>query len=287
MAPPASPTVRRRRLAAELRRLREDRDLTLDDVADRLKWSASKLSRIENAKTGIKPPDVKRLLELYGVLGPAAEELLTLARDAERRGWWEGFSDALSGEYSAFIGLESEALAEAQWELTLIPGLLQTGAYARQTVLALQSIVGLPPGQVEARVEARLRRQAVLTRERPLELTVVLDESVLLRDFGGREIMREQLLHLVQVGRLPNVTVHVRPLTSPHLPPGVDSFQILRFGRTFHDVVFADMLSRSVYFEEDLDTYHYGLAFDRLVEQSLNPDESAKMISNIAEHVWR
>lgn len=288
MPPPASPTVRRRRLAAELRRLRESRDLTLDHVADRLHWSASKLSRIENAKTGVKPTDVRRLLELYGLSDTPADDLMTLAREAERKGWWEAYSDAIPDEYSAFIGLESEALAQAQWEMAVVPGLLQTGTYARQTVLALQPIVGIPPGQVEARVEARLRRQAVLTRERPLELAVVLDESVLLRDFGGRATMYEQLLRLIEIGRLPNVSLRVRPLAAPHLPPGVDSFQILRFGATYHDVVvFADMLSRSIYFEEDLDTYHYSLVFAKLVQQSLDPDESAKMISNIAEHVWR
>jgi transcriptional regulator with XRE-family HTH domain len=285
--PPASPTVRRRRLAAELRRLRESRDFTLDDVADRLQWSASKLSRIENAKTGAKPIDVRRLLELYRVTGTRADDLLALAREAEKKGWWEAFSDALPDEYSAFIGLEAEATFVAHWETKIIPGLLQTEDYARQTVLSLQPIVGLPPGQVEARVEARMRRQSLLMGERALELSVVLDESVLLRDFGGQKLMYDQLQRLIEIGHLPNVNLQVRPFASAQPPPGVDSFELLRFGPTYHDVVFADMLSRGIYFEEDLDTYHFSLTFDRLRNQALDPGESEKLIARIADQNWR
>jgi transcriptional regulator with XRE-family HTH domain len=284
--PPASPTVRRRRLAAELRRLRESRDLTLDDVADRLAWSASKLSRIENAKTGVKPPDVRRLLDLYGLSGTPVDELITLAREAERKGWWEAYSDALSEQYTAFIGLEAEAQSAALWQTKMIPGLLQTEEYARQTLLAMQSLVGIPPGRIVARLKARQLRQQVLTRERPLEFVTILDESTLRRRFGDRSVMHGQLLHLTEAARLPNVTVRIRPFDSTGLPPGVDSFHLLHFGPTFHDVVYVELLTNGIYLEEDLDTYHYKRVFDTLLAQSLTEDESAELLRNLAEKVW-
>ena len=131
MPRPGSATVRNRRLAAELRRLRESGDFTGDDVAERLGWSASKVSRLENARQAPRFADVRRLLDLYGVDGTYREQLLQLARDAVRRGWWEAFSDALPEQYASYIGLEIEAEEIWQWETQVIPGLLQTEAYAQ------------------------------------------------------------------------------------------------------------------------------------------------------------
>jgi transcriptional regulator with XRE-family HTH domain len=285
-----SPTVRRRRLAAELRRLREQADLTGDDVADRLRWSASKISRIETAKSGAKISDVRKLLELYGVGESHKGELIALAREAERRGWWEGYSDALPEEYAAFIGLETEAEWAWQWESQVIPGLFQTEAYAREQTRAVQPIETIPPGQVEARVEARLRRQEVLTRDKPLELSVVLDEAVLTRRYGDRAAMRTQLERVTEVAQLPNVTLRVLPLDGAH-PIGVGSFIQLRFARvydvTFHDVVYVEQLTSSFYFEEEIDTYRYTLAFDRLIAAALDPDKSLDLVSQTAEKLWR
>jgi transcriptional regulator with XRE-family HTH domain len=286
---PASPTVRRRRLAAELRRLRERLALTGEEVADRLKWSAAKVSRIETAKTGARPTDVRKLLELYGVEERHREELLTLAREAERKGWWEAYSDSLSQKYTAFIGMETEAESAQHWESQLIPGLLQTEAYARQTILAMQTIATIPPGQIKHRVEARLRRQQILTRDRPLELSVVLDESVLRRRFGDRTLMRAQLAHLAEAAQLPNVTVRVLPLDGRQL--GVSSFTLLRFSPvydiTLHDVVFIEQLTSGFYFEEELDTYRYALAFERLISAALDPARSIELIEDIAGKVWQ
>lgn len=287
MPPPASPTVRRRRLAAELRRLRESRGLTLDDVADRLNWSASKISRIENAKTGAKIIDVRRLLELYGVDGAHLDELITLAREAEKKGWWEGYSNAISDEYSAFIGLETEAQSAVLWHTKIVPGLLQTKAYAHQTLLAMQPVSAVPPGQIAARLEARLLRQRVLTREKPLKLLAILDESVLMRRIGDNATMYSQLTHLIETSQSPNVTVRVRAFDSPGPPPGIDSFTLLQFGESFHDIVYVELLYNGIYFEDDLDTFHYKLAFDLLAGQALNEEESLRLISRIAEKVWR
>jgi transcriptional regulator with XRE-family HTH domain len=285
-----SPTVRRRRLAAELRRLRERADLTGDDVAEQLKWSASKISRIETAKTGAKISDVRRLLDLYGVGDSHRDELIALAREAERKGWWEAYSDSLLEEYAAFVGLEAEAESVFEWETQVIPGLFQTEAYAREQMRAVQPIETIPPGQMEDRIETRMLRQQVLTRDRPLELSVVIDESVLLRRYGDDAVMRSQLKQLAELSRLPNVTLRVLRLDGHH-PIGIASFIHLRFARvydvTFHDVVYVEQLTSSFYFEEELDTYRYTLASDRLVAAALSPEESTELIAHIANTVWR
>lgn len=284
-----SPTVRRRRLAAELRRLRERADLTGDDVADRLKWSASKISRIETAKTGAKISDVRKLLELYGVGASHLDELIALAREAERKGWWEAYSNSLDEEYAAFIGLETEAESACQWESQVIPGLFQTEAYAREQTRAVQPIETIPPGQVEARIKTRLLRQEVLTREKPLEISVVIDESVLLRRYGDHVVMGTQLKRVTELAQLPNVTLRVLPLDGHH-PIGVGSFIQLHFGRIydvmFHDVVYVEQLTSSFYFEEEMETYRYTLAFDRLIEAAMDPEESLEFITQTAEKIW-
>lgn len=290
MPTPASPTVRRRRLAAELRRLREHRTLTGEDVADQLNWSTAKISRIENAKTGVRPADVRKLLELYDVGATHFEELLALARDAERKGWWEAYSAALPEKFAAFVGLEAEATAADQWESQVIPGLFQTETYARQTILAVQPTLQIPPSQVEARVEARLRRQEILTRDRPIELSVVLDESVLLRQRGDHAVMRTQLARLVEIAQLPNVNLRVLPLEGAH-PIDVGSFTLLRFAPVydvkFHDVIYVEQLYSNFYFEEATDTYRYSLAYERLTAAAHDPATSVGRITEIAEKFWR
>ncbi|MCW2884831.1 MAG: hypothetical protein QOE54_6040 [Streptosporangiaceae bacterium] len=290
MPPPVSPTVRRRRLAAELRRLRERADVTGDEVARSLGWSAAKISRIETAKTGVKIVDVRRLLELYGEGGTYAEELLALAREAERKGWWEAYSDALPEKFATFVSMEAEAEAAWQWEPLAVPGLFQTEEYARQTMLAMQSLDRIPPGQLATRVGARLRRQEVLTREKPLQMTVVLDESVLRRERGDHRTMHAQLIKLVELAELPNVALHVLPLEGPH-PVDAGSFTLLRFAPvydiTFHDVIYVEQLFSNFYFEEESDTYRYRLAFDWLREAALGQTESIDCIARIAKSVWR
>ncbi|MGI8328579.1 helix-turn-helix domain-containing protein [Actinomadura scrupuli] len=290
MPPPVSPTVRRRRLAAELRRLRERADYTGDEVARSLGWSAAKISRIETAKTGVKIVDVRRLLELYEVDGTYAGELLALAREAERKGWWEAYSDALPEKFATFVSMEAEAEAAWQWETLAIPGLFQTEEYARQTMLAMQSLDRIPPGQLATRVGARLRRQEVLTREKPLQFTVVLDESVLRRERGDQRTMHAQLMKLVELAELPNVALHILPLKGPH-PVDAGSFTLLRFEPvydiTFHDVIYVEQLFSNFYFEEESDTYRYRLAFDWLHEAALDRAGSIECITRIAKSVWR
>jgi transcriptional regulator with XRE-family HTH domain len=287
---PGSATVRNRRLAAELRRLRESGDFTGDDVAERLGWSASKVSRLENARQAPRFADVRRLLDLYGVDGTYREQLLQLARDAVRRGWWEAFSDALPEQYASYIGLEIEAEEICQWETQVIPGLLQTEAYAQSVEQRSHSTEVIPPSRVDARVEARLERQSVLTREHnPLRLSVVLDEALLLRRHGDAAVMVEQLRHLQELSALPNLTLQVLPLDGPH-PIATGSFTLLQFplvgGIKFHDVVYIEHLNGCSYLEEETETYRHRLSFERLRAEALGPSESLERISGIARDVW-
>jgi Domain of unknown function (DUF5753) len=175
------------------------------EVAAGVGWSASKVSRFELGKATIPLHEVRRLLDFYGIADPVRSQLLSLAQDAHQRGWWEDFSDVLPAEYQEFIGLEAEAATVAQWQVAVVPGLLQTADYAKQLHLGYQSLTPLPPSVIDGRVRVRMIRQQTLTRDPPLQLAVVIDESVLLRRIGSRELMRAQLLHLAEVAELPNV----------------------------------------------------------------------------------
>ena len=283
-----SPEVRRRRLAAELRRLRDRSGQTGDEVASQLGWSPSKVSRYELARTGLRPSDVRKMLEVYGVEPNRQEDLLALARQANTKGWWEEYADVMSEENISIIGLEDEASAEWSWHLEVIPGLLQTEAYARQVNQKGFSLDLVPPRQVERSVQARLKRQELLHKDPPLELLAVLDESVLRRRIASPDVMRRQLHHLIEVAKWPNVTLRVLPLNG-EIPIIMNSFDLMQFGdgrseleASLPDVVFTEHLRSTLYFEGEADTYQYRLVFERLIENSLGTDDSLEMITAIA-----
>lgn len=282
----SGPLVPRRRLAAELRRLREDSRLTGDTVARHLNWSASKVSRYELARTGLKPGEVARLLDLYQVTGAARTELLGLATDAAKKGWWDAFADVLPEELTELIGLETDAKAALSWQIECVPGLLQTEQYAHHVNRGYRQVVGMPPTMMDRRVRARLLRQQILTRDRPLRLSVVIDESALLRGVADAPVMRAQMSHLLEVSRRSNVAIHVLPLAGIHdtiLP----SFVVLEFdAATLPDVVYAEHLVVNHYFDGEADTYHYKEAYQRLVSAALSPADSRGLISDIAQKAW-
>jgi transcriptional regulator with XRE-family HTH domain len=284
-----SPPVRRLRLAAELRRLRNRSGKTADQVGRALGWSKAKVSRYELARSGLKPADVAMLLDLYGVRGSQREQLLTLAEEATRKGWWDAYADILTEEHRAFIGLEAEATSMQHWQVNVVPGMLQTEQYAWEVFSGYQKVAVIPPSVIQRRVETRLIRQQLLTREEPVELTAVLDESVLHRRRGGRSVMYAQLQRLAEVSERPNVTVRILPLArDPVL--AIDSFVILRFGRahetTLHDVVNFEHLSSELYVEDEKDTYEFRLAFEHLTEESLPPAQSRELIVQTAQRLW-
>jgi transcriptional regulator with XRE-family HTH domain len=279
---PASPTVRRRRLAAELRRLRERAEMTGDQVAKRLKWSASKLSRIENAHTTPRAVEIRKLLALYDVEGSYADDLLALAREAAGKGWWETFSSTLPPEYAALIGMEAEAQSALSWEPLIVPGLLQTGDYAREVTNGyLERIDPVPPSETQRRVEARLARQQVLIRDNPLRLSAVLDQSVLQRRFGNPNVMRSQIKRLIELSECDNISLRILPLDGRH-PIGTGAFALLQFGdvhdMTYQDVVYIENLTGGRYVEEEDEVFRYRRAFDRLSDLSLDEQKSREML---------
>ncbi len=289
MATSGSPTVRRRRLAAELRRLRGNRTGT--EVASALRWSPAKISRYELGRTSFPLDEVRKLLGYYGVTEPRAAQLLALAEEANQRGWWEDFSDALPAEYREFIGLEAEASSAVHWHLGVVPGLLQTPDYTRAILSGYQSAVPTPPSILERREQVRLIRQEALTARRPpLEFSAVIDEAVLLRSIGGREVMHAQLWHLVEISELPNIDVRILPLHSGSAAVS-DSFVIFGFssgneGAKLGDVVCTESLKSELYVEGETDTFMYRQFFAAVTKASLSPDETRRLILGTAEQVW-
>jgi transcriptional regulator with XRE-family HTH domain len=221
---PGSPAVRRRRLAAELRRLRTSTGKTAEDVGKVLGWSKAKISRYELAQGGLKPDDVARLLEFYGVQGSHREQLLTLAEEATHKGWWEAYSDVLIEGHLEYIGLEAEATSILEWQINVVPGLLQVERYARGVLAGYQEVATISPRAIERRLETRLIRQQLLTRDEPLEYVALLDESVLHRQRGDASVMHAQLQRLVDFSEsFTNVTIRILPLKRSH-GLAVDSF---------------------------------------------------------------
>ncbi len=288
MIAPASPTVRRRRLAAELRGIRESKGKSGDAVAAALKWSPSKVSRYERARTGLRPHEVERLLDYYGITGPRRTLLLGLAEDAVQKGWWEEFSDTLSDDYKQFIGLEHEATTMAIWHVDVVIGLLQTEAYARHIISSYSRVEPIAPGMVGRLVRVRMRRQQVLNREE-LELSVVLDESILKRRIGDDSVMYEQLQHLARAADRPNVTLQILPLDAQHRVFG-ESFVIFGFGTDsdamLQDVVSTEHLRSGFSLEGERETYLHRIAFQMLTEASLDPAASKALILKTAETHW-
>jgi transcriptional regulator with XRE-family HTH domain len=283
-----SPTVRRRRLAAELRRLRERAGFTGDEVAERLGWSGSKISRIELHRIGIKQTDLQMLLDLYGIDDPHRGDLLALARESTKTGRL-AVSANFPGEYAAFLQAESEAESLWNWEPQLVPGLLQTGAYARAVMLGWHEMFPTPPGDIERRVEARLLRQQVLQRDPTLTLSAVIDESVLYRRMGDSSVMRGQLDRLAEASELPNVTVRISPLCGDHLV-GTGAFIYMKFPQVhdipLNDLVMVEHLAGSHYIEEEDDAYEYQRTFEALEDRSLAPGDSLDLIVKVARESW-
>jgi len=289
MTMPGSPTVRRRRLAAELRGIRESMGKSGDAVAAALKWSPSKISRYERAKTGLQPREVERLLDYYEITGPRRELLLALAEDASQKGWWEQFTDALSPDYQEFIGLEHEASTIAIWHVDVVTGLLQTEAYARHIISSYSKVEPIAPGMIERLVKVRMQRQRVLNREEQVQLEVVLDESVLKRRVGDDNVMYEQLQRLMREADRPNLTLRILPLNAQHTVFG-ESFVIFGFGpdtdAMLQDVVSAEHLRNGVSLQGEQETYLHRIAFDMLADASLDAESSKELILKTAESDW-
>jgi transcriptional regulator with XRE-family HTH domain len=283
-----SPTVRRRRLAAELREIRESKGRSAETVAAALRWSPSKISRYERARTGLRPREVERLLDYYQITGPRRAHLLALAEDAVQKGWWEDSADILTEDYQQFIGLEHEAASIAIWASGAVPGLLQTEAYARHVISSYSRVEPIAPGMISRMVRVRMRRQQVLDRD-GLPISVVLDESVLQRRIGTGPVMYEQLQRLVREADRPNLTLRVLPLDAERTVVG-DSFVIFGFdtdsGAMLQDVVSMEAMRSGFLLEGERETFLYRIAFQALAGASLDPAASEALILETAESRW-
>jgi len=279
--PDQNPTLRARRLAAELQRRREATGMSREEVARQLEWSTSTLFRIETGRNRPQPGNVRMLLELYGVTGPERDGLIQLTREARQPGWWHSFRDVLPNPYEVYIGLEAGAASIRNFEPVVVPGLLQTADYARETFR--NGPIELDPEEVERLLEVRLARQQILTRDDRPRLWAVIDEAVVHRAVGGPEVMRGQLRHLADAARQGKTTVQVIPYRAGAHAGTTGPFVILDYTEaTDPAVVYVETLAGDIYLEERSDVDRYTLAFDRLVAAALHPDDSVQLIEQVA-----
>ncbi|MFJ8363184.1 helix-turn-helix domain-containing protein [Streptomyces sp. NPDC093984] len=281
MASNVNPTVRRRRLGQELRRLRELKGMTAEEVAERLLVSQSKISRLENGRRSISPRDVRDLCGVYEVEDQrVVESLMEMARDSRQQGWWHAFGDI---PYSVYIGLETDAESLRVYEPQIITGLLQTRAYAEALIQG--ALPETSPADIEKRVQVRMRRQERISAENnPLRLWVVLDEAALRRQVGDNLVMREQLEHLAEMSRLPHVTVQVLPFEVGAHPGLNGQYAILEFADAADSsVVYLEGVTSDLYLEKAQDVQKYAVMYEHLRAQALNVEQSRKFIEDAAK----
>ncbi|HEY1706053.1 MAG TPA: helix-turn-helix transcriptional regulator [Trebonia sp.] len=271
-----SPTVRRRELGTLLRALRNDRGMTVDQVAEHLLCSPSKVSRMETGQRGATARDIRDLCDLYGVAGKSERDhLMELAREGKRQGWWQPHEL----DFATYVGLEEATTAIKCFSCTIVMGLLQTPEYAR--AMHERGIDEFDPGRIDELVEVRLQRQQILRRE-PWSLHWVMDESVLRRVVGGPGVMATQLQRLLELAKSPNVKIQVIPYTTGSHPAMDSNFTVLEFDGSTSDVVYVEGLVGWLYLERGSDLDRYGKVFDRLSDLALSPQESSEMIADIA-----
>lgn len=285
-----SSAVRQQRLASELRRLRRRTHLTGKHVATRLGWSEAKLSRIENGLARVKRPDLDAFMDLYGVAEPHRSELTALAEESRQTNLLEEIERDLPDGHARFLAIEQEAEAMWNWEPQVIPGLLQVENYTRAVLQLWPAIFARPPAEVERRVETRLLRQRVLTKTPPLELSFVIDESVLLRRFAPAPIMRDQLAHLAEMSEHPNIELRILPLDGKQVT-GTGTFVYLRFpaihGVPAPDMVAFEHLLDTTFIESEHDVHTYQVVFNALREASFSSQASRDTLARLLREAWQ
>jgi transcriptional regulator with XRE-family HTH domain len=274
-----SPTVRRRRLAAALRRLRDQSGMTADQAAREVGISKSALSRIENAQVSVMPPVARSLLVLYGVEEPDIEPLIQVAREARKRGWWQSYGDVLPEWFEIYVGLEAEAAEIKTYESQLVPGLLQIEPYARAVIRAEHP--DAPDDEIQRRVELRMRRQQI---DSPPKLWAVLDEAVLMRPVGGIAVMRAQIERIRDASRRPGHTIQVLAFAAGEHGSMGSAFSILTFPEpTDPGVVYVETRAGSLYLE-GTEVRQYSALFNHLVATAHSQKASAAMLEAAAHN---
>lgn len=274
-------TVRSRRLAVELKQLREQAGLTGEQVAEEMGWSVAKVYRIEGDKVRILVRDVLRLLKLYKISGAQAEAVTELARQARVKDWWHQYSGAIPEWFQFYVGLEAAVSAMHGYDAELVPGLLQTEQYIR----AIMSTAPARDGndETERQITVRMERQKRLTAADAPVLWAVLNEGVIRRTVGGPQVMRAQLRHLAEMSTLGNVTVQVLAYDAGAHPAMHGSFTIMQFPEPVDpDVVYVEAKTGALYLEKPEDVARYSLMFDYLRAQALSPEASRDLMTQLA-----
>jgi len=281
--PGGSPTVRRRRLGQVLRELRTRAGVSGDQAGAIIERSGSWISRLEAGRVGVRLVDLRVLLELYGLTDAhRREELEDLAREGQQRGWWSKYADALPESYSLYIGLETEATSQLIYQNSVVPGLLQTESYCRAAIQqGLAPLERPDPAIVEKRVSARIRRQDLLERQDPPRLSVVLEESVLRRSIGGRDVIRLQISRLIDVARMPFVTLRLIPFAKTDQIILTTPFTVLSFVED-PDLVYLETATGGVYEHED-EVQLYRNIFEQLLRASLDAEATVAALREAQE----
>ncbi|MFI9152876.1 hypothetical protein RKD23_004315 [Streptomyces sp. SAI-170] len=281
MASNVNPTVRRRRLGQELRRLRELKGMTAEEVAERLLVSQSKISRLENGRRSISQRDVRDLCGVYEVEDQrVVDSLMQMAKDSRQQGWWHAFGDV---PYSVYIGLETDAASLRVYDPQVVPGLLQTRSYAEALIAG--ALPEAAPADIERRVQVRMRRQErISAADNPLRLWAVVDEAALRREVGNKQVMIEQLEYLLEAVQLPHVTVQVIPFSMGAHPGVSGQYAILEFPDAADStVVYIEGVTSDLYLEKAQDVSKYSVMYEHLRAQALNVEQTREFIAKVAK----
>ncbi|GAB2698968.1 helix-turn-helix domain-containing protein [Kitasatospora kifunensis] len=276
-----SPTVLRRRLGSELRRLRERAGLQAKETAGALGFSPAKVSRIESGRITLKETDVRALLELYGVTDETdLRQFISLARQSTQRGWWHDYGDALPEWFQTYVGLEGDASRIRAYETELIPGILQIPDYARAMFRISPS--AQPEDEIERRVKFRMQRQEIFHRPDPPAVHAILSEAAFRRPVGGPDVMSAQVQNLVELAERPHITIQVLPFTAGTHPSMSMAFHILSFSDVPGDIVYVEALTSSLYIEKESDIARHELVFEQLVASAMTPGQSVSWMHELA-----
>lgn len=274
-----SPTMRRRQLGAELRRLREEAGKTQEDVHQWTNLAASVISRMENGKRRVPVTFLKAVLPLYGVGSPVAEALEKLARESSERGWWAAYGDTVPDWFANFLGMETAADELWTYESEYVPGILQTSRYTEATRAAMSTVE--PPAALERLVAVRSERQKRLAGDAPMILRAVLNEAVVRRQVGGPDVMREQLAYLAEAAARPNITLQVLPFAAGAHPGMLGPFTALRFPQEPLNTIYIELDGGAIYWEKPSSVDRYAATFRRLTELALSEKDTVSLLIEV------
>jgi transcriptional regulator with XRE-family HTH domain len=278
-----SPTVRRRRLAAELRQLRERAQLTCEEAAERLECSASKISRMETGRVSVTPRDVRDLMDIYRAPPELQDALVQLARESRQKGWWHAYGDSVQPHFATYLGMESAASEIRVYAVSRIPGLLQTADYSRAVLTA--ELVHGQQSNLDRATAMMAERRRMASTSGP-SIWAVIDEAAVRRDVGGHEVMRAQLEFLLEVGTRPGISVQVIPFSAGAHPGMGRPFTILAFAEVADpNVVHVTGLTSGLWLEDMHDVHHYNVFFNHLCATALSFEDSAALIMQVLKEM--